>query len=334
MDTAFERAIARHIDSKTKPLGALGTLERLGAQLARLKSDLRPRLQRARLTIFAADHGLAAAGVSAYPQAVTRQMVENFLEGGAAASVFARTLGVELAVVDAGVAGPPLDHRTLLQRRLGPGTADCRFGPAMTPRQLAQALASGRELGAADGCDVALFGEMGIGNTAAAALITHHLTGAALADCVGPGTGLDPAGVVRKRAVLHSVVARTGPLREAETILAEVGGFEIAMLAGAFLGAASARKPALVDGFIACAAALAAVRLEPAVREALVFAHRSAEPGHALLLQALEAEPLLDLGLRLGEGTGALLAWPLVQAASAMLCDMASFTEAGVSGPS
>lgn len=334
MDAAFERAIAQHIDGKTKPVGALGRLERLAAQLARLKGDLRPRLHRARLTIFAADHGLAAAGVSAYPQAVTRQMVENFLSGGAAANAFARALGVDLAVVDAGVAGPPLAHPDLLLRRLGPGTRDSRFQPAMTPAQLAQALAWGEALGAAEGCDAALFGEMGIGNTAAAALLTHHLTGAALAACVGPGTGLDPLGVAHKRTVLESVRARTGPLRDPEAILAEVGGFEIAMLAGAFLGAARARKPALVDGFIACAAALAAVRLEPSAGAALVFAHRSAEPGHALLLQALDAEPLLDLGLRLGEGTGALLAWPLLQAAGALLCDMASFAQAGVSGPS
>jgi nicotinate-nucleotide--dimethylbenzimidazole phosphoribosyltransferase len=290
-------------------------------------------MAQARMTLFAADHGLAAAGVSAYPQAVTRQMVLNFLAGGAAATVFAARLGVAVQVVDAGVAGAPIAHPALLDRRLGPGTPDLRFAPAMSAAVLEQALTWGRELGAAEGCDAALFGEMGIGNTAAAALLTHLLTGADLPGCVGPGTGLDAAGVARKHAMLEQALARIGRPRDPRQILAEAGGFEIAMMAGAFLGAAQARKPALVDGFIATAAALAAVRIDPAARAAMVFAHRSPEPGHGLLLAALEAEPLLDLGLRLGEGTGALLAWPLLQAAGAMLCDMASFSEAGVSGP-
>lgn len=330
--TNFDLELQRRLDAKTKPLGALGRIEALAAELARISGSLAPPMERCGLTIFAADHGIAAEGVSAYPQAVTRQMVANFLAGGAAANVFARAAGVHVRVVDAGVAGEPLVQQGLLSHRIGPGTANSLYGPAMTAAQCAQALEIGRSLGAQADCDAVVFGEMGIANSSSAALLTHALTGAPIEAVVGPGTGLDPAGVVRKRMVLEQVLARTGPGLSAEAALAEYSGFEIAMMAGAFLGAADARRPALVDGFIASAAALVAVRLAPEARRAMIFAHRSPEPGHAILLQAMQAQPLLDLGLRLGEGTGALLAWPLVKAAAAMLREMASFESAGVSG--
>jgi len=328
---ALEAAVQAAIDGKTKPIGALGRIEALAAQVARVQRSLAPRMETATLTIFAADHGIAAEGVSAYPREVTRQMVANFLAGGAAATVFARTLGVAVEVVDAGVAGPPLGLPGLVERRIGAGTASFLVEPAMSAAQAAAALEAGRVIGAASAGEAALFGEMGIGNTASAAMLAAKLTDLPLEGLVGRGTGLDDAGLARKVAVLAAAAARRpGPLGPAEA-LAEYGGFELAMMAGAMLGAAGAGRVVVVDGFPATAAALVAVRLEPAVRAALAFAHRSSESGHGPLLAAMGAEPLLDLGMRLGEGTGALLAWPLLRAAAAMLRDMASFESAGVS---
>ncbi len=332
-DRDFEAALAAKIDGKTKPLGALGRIETLAAQVARLQGTLTPRMASCQLTIFAADHGLAVEGVSAYPQAVTRQMVLNFLGNGAAANVFARSVGASLRVVDAGVAGAPMAAPGLVDRRMGPGTASALAGPAMSAAVCAAAVGAGRALGADGAWDAVAFGEMGIGNTASAALVAHKLTGLPLDDLVGRGTGLDDAGLARKRDILGRVADLTPSRLAPMAALAEVGGFEIAMMTGAMLGAAAARRLVLVDGFIAGAAALAAVALEPEVRGALVFAHRSAERGHAAVLAALGADPLLELGLRLGEGTGALLAWPLVRASVAMLNEMASFESAGVSGP-
>jgi nicotinate-nucleotide--dimethylbenzimidazole phosphoribosyltransferase len=327
----FEASLRAAIDGKTKPLGALGEIEALAARIARLQQSLAPRMERCSLTIFAADHGIAAEGVSAYPQEVTRQMVANFLAGGAAATVFAAGLGVPVAVVDAGVAGPPLGDPGLVSRRIGPGTASFLDGPALRQAQLAAALEAGRALGAAAPGEAAAFGEMGIGNTASAAAVAHKLSGLPLAALVGRGTGLDDAGLARKRAVLERAAARTAPRLGPAAALAEYGGFEIAMMAGAMIGAAADAKLVLVDGFIATTAALAARALEPGTAPALVFAHRSAEAGHGPLLDHLAARPLLDLRMRLGEGTGALLAWPIVRAAAAMLREMASFERAGVS---
>lgn len=327
----FEAALHAAIDGKTKPSGSLGRIEELAARLARLQGTLAPRAERCRLFLIAADHGIAAQGVSAYPQAVTRQMVLNFLRGGAAATVFARTLGVEVTVVDAGVAGDPIRHPALLDRRLGPGTADSSRGPAMTPDQAKRALAQGEALGREADADVVATGEMGIANTTAAALLAGKLEGLDPVALAGRGTGLDDAGLAHKRAVIARAAARTADRLPPDTALAEYGGFEIGTLAGVILGAARARRLVLIDGFIATAAALLARALDPSIRPALVCAHRSAEPGHAVLLEALGARPLLDLELRLGEGTGALLAWPLVRAAAAMLSRMASFEEAGVS---
>jgi nicotinate-nucleotide--dimethylbenzimidazole phosphoribosyltransferase len=327
----FEAALRAAIDGKTKPPGALGRLEALAARIARLQRSLAPRMERCRLTIFAADHGIAAEGVSAYPQAVTRQMLENFLSGGAAANALARAVGVELAVVDAGVAGAPLSHPGLISRRIGPGTANSARGPAMTAAGLAEALSAGRDIGAASPGEAAAFGEMGIANTASAALVLAKLTGLPPAALAGRGTGLDDRGLAAKRDVLARAASRTPACLDPETALAEYGGFEIAMMAGAMIGAAEARKLVLVDGFIDTAAAAAATALASGTASALVFAHRAAEAGHAPALAHLGAEPLLDLDMRLGEGTGALLAWPIVKAAAAMLREMASFESAGVS---
>ncbi len=329
----FDKTVRDLIDNKTKPQGALGQVEAVALQLARATQTTAPRLASCELTIFAADHGIAAEGVSAYPQAVTREMVLNFLNRGAAANVFADAVGATVRVVDAGVAGEPIDHPDLLNRRIGPGTRNSRIEPAMTAAQRDDALQAGRQLAGECAADVLCFGEMGIGNTSAATLLAHKLLGLPVADLVGRGTGLDDAGLAHKTAVLQAAAARTAPDLTAAQALAEYGGFEIATMAGAMLGAAGSNRPILVDGFISTAAALAALGIEPAAGQNLIYAHRSAEHGHRRMLEALNARPILDLEMRLGEGTGALLAWPVVRAAAAMLTDMASFESAGVSGP-
>ena len=328
---ALGRAIRDAIDGKTKPLGSLGRLEALAAQLADVQQTLQPTAERCRLTVFAADHGIAQAGVSAFPQVVTRQMLRNFLDGGAAANVIAKALGVEFAVVDAGVAGRGLRHPKLVSVRIGNGTRNSAEQPAMSAAQCRRALREGRAIGGAPGFEVACFGEMGIGNTSSASLVAAKLLGLPVGELTGRGTGLDDAGLARKRRILEAAAARTPAKLAPESALREYGGFETVMLAGAMMGAAEAGQLVLVDGFIATASALAALRILPDAKRHMVFAHCSAEPGHRLVLEAMGTEPLLDLGLRLGEGTGALLAWPLVQAAAAMLRDMASFRSAGVS---
>ncbi len=328
---SFSRAIQDAIDQKTKPLGALGRLESLAAQIAQVQQTLKPTAERCRLTVFAADHGIAQAGVSAFPQEVTRQMLQNFLSGGAAANVMANTLGVEFALVDAGVAGPALRRPGLASVRIDNGTHNSAKRPAMSTAQCRRALREGRAIGGEPGFEAACFGEMGIGNTSSASLVAAKLLGLPVGRLTGRGTGLDDAGLARKRRILEAAAARTPAELDPESALREYGGFETVMLAGAVMGAAEAGKLVLVDGFIATVSALAARRLMPDVAHHLVFAHRSAEPGHDVVLEAMGAQPLLDLQLRLGEGTGALLAWPLVQAAAAMLRDMASFSSAGVS---
>ncbi len=337
-DRAIENSLKNRVDRKTKPLGALGLLERTAIQIGLIEQTLSPTLSNPQMLVFAGDHGAAKAGVSAYPQDVTWQMVENFLAGGAAINVFARQNGLGLRVGDAGVAHDFGDGRAgLIDVKIAPGTANYIEQPAMSADQCAQAIAQGAGIVrglAATGCKVVGFGEMGIGNTAAASLITHCLTGLPLADCIGRGTGLDDAGLARKQALLETALTRYragGGNNDPLAVLAEFGGFEIAMMVGAMLGAAEAKMTLLIDGFIVGSAALTATRLAPALAEYCVFCHRSAEAGHAAQLRALGAEPLLDLGLRLGEGTGAALAFPLVQAAVNFLNDMASFESAGVS---
>ena len=329
----LDDAIRHAIDTKTKPLGALGIVETLAAQIARIQGTLAPRLDRCRLTLFAGDHGIADESVSAYPQAVTRQMVANFLAGGAAANVFARANGVDLQVVDAGVAGAPIEASGLVSRRIAAGTRNSAIEAAMTVEQCDAALRTGHELGVNVAADAAAFGEMGIANTSAATLIAHKLTGAGLETLIGRGTGLDDEGLARKRAVLERASKRTAERLDAREALREYGGFEVVMMAGAMIGAARGGAVVLVDGFIASAASLAAAGIAPALRDYLVFAHRSAEQGHRTVLDALDARPLLDFDMRLGEGTGALIAWPVLKCAAAMMSEMASFESAGVSGP-
>jgi nicotinate-nucleotide--dimethylbenzimidazole phosphoribosyltransferase len=334
---ALARRLQHKLDNKTKPLGALGRLEALALQLGLILGTEAPQLQQPQLVVFAGDHGLAARGVSAYPSDVTWQMVNNFLAGGAAVSVLARQHGIALTVVDCGVRHEFEPRPGLLLRKVASGTADASQGPAMSAAQCEQAIANGREVVRRLPGNALLLGEMGIGNTSAASLLLARLTGEDLGDCVGAGTGLDEAGLARKRAVLAEVLALHEGAREPLAALAAFGGFEIASLVGAVLQAAQERRVIVVDGFIASAAVLVARALAPQVVQRCVFSHRSGESGHGLMLHHLglprqPALPLLDLGLRLGEGSGAALAWPLLVSACAILREMASFDSAQVSG--
>ena len=319
------------LDQKTKPLGSLGRLESLGLQLGLILGSETPQLQQPQMLVCAGDHGLAARGVSAYPSDVTWQMVENFLAGGAAVSVLARQHGLNLTVVDCGVRHEFAPRPGLLIRKIAPGTADSAAGPAMTPDQCRQAIANGQAIVQALPGNALLLGEMGIGNTSAASLLLARLSGHDIAACTGAGTGLDNAAIQRKTAVLRDVLQTHAQATAPLDALAAFGGFEIATLVGAVLQAAHERRVIVVDGFIATAAVLVAQALQPRVTQRCVFAHASGERGHALMLAHLQAQPLLDLGLRLGEGSGAALAWPLLLSACAILREMASFESAGVS---
>ncbi|MEA3278373.1 MAG: nicotinate-nucleotide--dimethylbenzimidazole phosphoribosyltransferase [Pseudomonadota bacterium] len=320
----------------TKPPGALGELESIAIRLAAMQGRDRPELERVQIALFAADHGVANRGVSAFPQSVTAQMVRNIAGGGAAVSVLARELGAGLEVVDLGCAADPGILKGIVRVYLGPGTADLSRQAAMTPEQLDGALRAGVESAQRTGQERArlyIGGEMGIGNTTAAAAVACALLDEPARALAGPGTGLDADGVRRKAVVVEeALVLHRDHLEDPTEVLRHVGGFEIAALTGAYAACANMGVPVLVDGFISSVAALAAVRLQPGVRDWLLFSHVSAEPGHRLVLKALDAKPLLDLGMRLGEGSGAAVAVPLLRMACALHNGMATFEEAGVSG--
>ncbi|HUG25483.1 nicotinate-nucleotide--dimethylbenzimidazole phosphoribosyltransferase [Piscinibacter sp.] len=330
-DHALDARLRHLIDHKTKPLGALGRLEALALQLGSILGSEAPRLEHPQLVVFAGDHGLAAHGVSAYPSDVTWQMVENFLAGGAAVSVLARQHGLALTVVDAGVRHDFAPRPGLLLRKLGAGTDDALAGPAMTAQQCAAAIESGQGVVRGLPGNALLLGEMGIGNTSSAALLLSRLIGAPIERCTGRGTGLDDAALAQKVEVLRAVLTRHAEAQAPLEALAAFGGFEIAMMVGAVLEAAAQRRVIVVDGFIATSAVLVAHALQPPVLQRCVFAHCGDEAGHALMLSHLNAQPLLQLGLRLGEGSGAALAWPLLESACRILREMASFDSAGVS---
>jgi nicotinate-nucleotide--dimethylbenzimidazole phosphoribosyltransferase len=334
VDEAVRAAAYRRLDVLTKPRGALGQLEPLAAQVCAIQGTLGIRIVQPVGIVFAADHGVADRGVSAYPREVTAQMVANFLNGGAAISVLAKLQGIELWIVDAGVESNCNPHPRLIDAKVRRGTRNFVDEPAMTTEECADALQRGRDVVArvipANG-NTLILGEMGIGNTAAAAMLMHGLTGRELIDCVGRGTGLDDSGLERKKAVLAQALERREPPRDPMSLLAEFGGYEIAMLAGAMLAAAARRLLILVDGFTVSVAAALAAGLDRGVLDYCVFTHCSAEHAHRALLEDLKVRPLLDLGMRLGEGSGAALALPVVQAAVALFTDMATFEGAGVS---
>lgn len=330
-DSALAILLQQRLDGKTKPVGALGRLEAVALQLGLILGTENPALRQPQMLVCAADHGLAARGVSAYPSDVTWQMVQNFLAGGAAVSVLARQHGIALTVVDCGVRHDFAPADGLLVRKIAPGTGDASIGPAMSAAQCEQAIANGREVVRGLPGNALLLGEMGIGNSSAAAMLLARLAHQDIDACTGAGTGLDAAGRAHKREVLRGVLALHAGAKAPLDALAAFGGFEIATLVGAVLQAADERRVIVLDGFIASAAVLVAAALQPQVLQRCVAAHESAEPGHRLLLAHLRLEPLLRLDLRLGEGSGAALAWPLLESACRILREMASFESAGVS---
>lgn len=327
------QALDHAINHKTKPPGSLGMLELLAKQIGLIQGKAQPDLHDPAILIFAGDHGVTAENISAYPQSVTWQMVENFLAGGAAINVFARQNACDIHVVDAGVNHSFEPRDRLLDRKVAMGTRNFAQEAAMTAAQCETALRHGMDL--VDGLEgnVIGFGEMGIGNTTAAAAIMHALSGIALEECVGAGTGLDAAGIAHKRKVIAAAIARHGVSAPLD-VLATFGGFEIAMMAGAMLRAAHLRKVLLIDGFIVTSALMVALQLQPSLRDYCVFSHCSNENGHQAMLRHLDAQPLLQLGLRLGEGTGCALALPLLHAAVNFLAQMATFESAQVSDKS
>jgi nicotinate-nucleotide--dimethylbenzimidazole phosphoribosyltransferase len=333
-DDALAARLAHAIDHKTKPPGSLGMLETLARQVGLVQRTTAPAIEAPAILVFAGDHGVVAEGISAFPQEVTWQMVENFLAGGAAINVFAQQNGCALQVIDAGVAHEFGPRAGLVDRKIGHGTRNFAHEPAMSADQCRQALFSGAALVEDLPGNVIGFGEMGIGNTTAAAALMHRLTGIPAGACVGAGTGLSPEGVLHKARVIEAAAALHASASEPLDVLAALGGFEIAMMAGAMLKAAERRMVLLIDGFIVTSALLVAARLQPAILDYCVFAHCSNENGHRQMLEALGGRPLLNLGLRLGEGTGAALAVPLLHAAVNFLNRMATFDSAQVSAAS
>jgi nicotinate-nucleotide--dimethylbenzimidazole phosphoribosyltransferase len=332
-----ERAAARQLEL-TKPPGSLGRLEEIANRMAAIQATLSPSADRARIVLFAGDHGVCAEGVNPYPQAVTAQMVANFLRGGAAINALARVARVELEIVDAGVAHQIPERSGLICRAIACGTKNFCVEPAMTREQARASLSVGFEMAdraATDGCTLLGAGEMGIANTTPASALTAALTGLDPAAVIGRGTGADDECMARKRSAVERALAlHAKHVHEPLDLLARLGGFEIGAMCGLYLGAAANRCAALVDGFIATAAAALATRFNPDVRDYLFPAHRSTEPGHAPLIVLIGHRPLLDLEMRLGEGTGAALAVPLIRAAVAAFTQMATFSSAGVSGAS
>ncbi len=321
-------------DQKTKPSGSLGLLEKLAIQAGLIQNTLSPELINPHVVVFAGDHGIAQSGVSAYPQEVTRQMVMNFLQGGAAINVFCRQHDISLKIVDAGVNFDFEPHPHLVQAKAGMGTASFLESQAMTSQQLQQCLEKGAEIVnqiAATGCNVIGFGEMGIGNTSSATLMMSSLCGLPVEQCTGRGTGLENKQLATKVAILEKAKQYHGPLTDPFMVMQTFGGFETAQMCGAMLQAFDRNMMILIDGFIASSAWLVATKLRPAIVSHAVFCHQSDENGHRLLLEYLNATPLLQLGMRLGEGTGCALAYPILKSAILYFNEMADFNSAGVS---
>ncbi|HWK05411.1 MAG TPA: nicotinate-nucleotide--dimethylbenzimidazole phosphoribosyltransferase [Puia sp.] len=340
--TELQKELQHKIDSKTKPLGALGRLEEVALQVGLIQGSVNPRISHPHIVVFAGDHGIAATGlVNPYPQAVTAQMVLNFIAGGAAINVFCRQQDIGLTVVDAGVNfdfPADLPSRRFIRSKIGYGTRNYLEGAAMRRDEARQAMEAGGKIVEdlfREGCNCIGLGEMGIGNTSAASLIMSFITRIPVEECAGRGTGVNDLQLEKKIATLREVFQLHLPVITASpdplTILQQVGGFEIAMMTGAYLKAAELKMIILIDGFITTAALLLAQQFDPGVRSHCIFSHNSGEQGHEKMLQYLDARPLLNLGMRLGEGTGAAMAFPLVQSAVNFLQEMASFESAGVS---
>ncbi|MFO7938613.1 MAG: nicotinate-nucleotide--dimethylbenzimidazole phosphoribosyltransferase [Bacteroidales bacterium] len=331
----LQEQLQHKIDTKTKPLGSLGKLEKIALQVGLLQKTLTPEIKKPAVFTFAADHGLTEAGVSAYPKAVTCQMVQNFLDGGAAINVFCNQHNLQLKVVDAGVDTDFPAHPMLIAAKVRKGTRNILEAPAMTMDECKQALQNGRDIvdrQAREGTNIIAFGEMGIGNTSAASLLLSQFANLPIAACTDRGTGHDDKGLRKKIDILTKALEKHPGIQDPMKRLATFGGLEIATMCGACLEAAKHRMLILVDGFIATSAVMVAIGMEPSVQQACLFTHQSGEQGHKHMLNYLNAEPLLHLQMRLGEGTGAAIAFPLVQSAIAFLNQMASFDSANVSG--
>lgn len=324
------------IDTKTKPLGALGFLEKIGLQICLIQNTSKPQIITPQMYVFAADHGIAETGVSPFPQEVTAQMVYNFMGNGAAINVFCNQNNIELFVVDSGV--KHIDYQVITENNhfikasLGKGTKNFLTQAAMTQKEGLEAINKGAEILNKNkkNSTIVGFGEMGIGNTSSAALLMHYFTNITLEKCVGRGTGLDDEGLKKKIELLKTSKNNAPQIQNTLEILSYFGGFEINMMVGAMLQAAENKQILLVDGFIATAAFLAAFSIEPLVKEYAIFCHQSDENGHKFMLEYLKVEPILNLNLRLGEGTGCALALPLVQASVNFINQMSSFEQAGI----
>ena len=331
----LQSALLNAINTKTKPLGSLGRLEEIALQVGRIQHTLNPKLNRPAMLVFAGDHGIASEGVSPFPQAVTAQMVLNFLNGGAAINVLAKQNGFTLRIIDCGVNHIFKPTEALTDAKIGMGTANFLYGSAMTQSQCEQALTRGANIAKKEidaGSNILAFGEMGIANTSSASCLMSVLCGLPIEQCVGRGTGLNDTGLSKKLDILQrAILLHHLTSQNPKQVLATFGGFEIAMMCGAMCEAAAQKTVLLIDGFIATSALLVAAKLQPAIIDYCIFAHCSDESGHKQMLEHLGAKPLLNLDLRLGEGTGAALAYPLVQAAVGFLNEMASFESAGVS---
>ena len=333
----FKEQLTHKIDTKTKPLGALGFLEKLAFQIGEAQQTLQPILKKPTIIVFAGDHGIANAGVSAYPQAVTYQMVLNFLNGGAAINVFCKQHKIDLKIVDAGVNFDFPTHRKLINAKVGKGTKSFLTEKAMTNAELNQCLAHGKTIVQQvfeKGCNIIGFGEMGIGNTSSAAILMHLLTQIPLTQCVGRGTGLDDKQFLRKITILQNALDNQSVSSDPLSILATFGGFEIAQMCSAMMTAFERNMLIMIDGFIATSAFLVAYKLNPDIRRNAIFCHLSDEFGHKNLLNYLEVVPILQLNMRLGEGTGCAVAYPIIESAVHFLNDMASFESADVSNKS
>ena len=325
--------LQKKINMNTKPQGSLGKLETIALKIGTIQQTLSPQLRKPSILVFAADHGLSDEGVSPYPKEVTHQMVLNFLQGGAAINVFCEQHNISLTVVDAGVDFDFPSHANLIHAKIGKGTKNTLREPAMSVEECKAAFDKGKRIVKKEyekGCNIIGFGEMGIGNTSSASLLMHKFTGIPLKDCIGRGTGLDNEGLSKKNKILEKVVLNYNP-KEPLAILATYGGFEIAMMCGGLLEAAKKNMVILIDGFIATSALLAAQAISKEILKYCIFCHVSDEQGHRKMLDYLKADVILDLGMRLGEGTGAAVAFPIIQSAIAFLNNMASFEEAGVS---
>lgn len=332
LNASLSESLDVAINNKTKPPGSLGVLEALAKQIGLIQKKVRPELINPTIMIFAADHGVVAENISAFPQSVTWQMVENFLAQGAAINVFARQNACALQIIDAGVNYQFGKRNGLIDRKVGCGTRNFAQEPAMTTEECATAIQHGMALVESLQSNVIGFGEMGIGNTTSAAALMHKLTGIPVSDCVGAGTGLPVEGILHKQHVIEKAAAFHADAIDPMDVLATFGGFEIAMIVGAMLKAAQMRMTLMIDGFIITSALLMAAKLQPSILDYCVFSHCSNENGHKKMLAHLGARPLLQLDMRLGEGTGCALALPLLQAAVNFLNEMATFESAQVSG--